>query len=179
MSIPNLSDAALLSHATPQVFARGQEYAASGAVTQIVQRGNRLSAAVEGSEYEPYRVELTTEAGTVVSAACSCPYDFGGWCKHIVAVLLACRAAPEQVEQRPPLDEQLRPLSRDQLHSLLLTLAERRPAIIEPLEHELLRMQTSAEAEQAAPPAPPDDARPSIRAPTSGRPNASLGRLSI
>jgi hypothetical protein len=27
MTIPNLSDAALLSHATPQVFARGQEYA--------------------------------------------------------------------------------------------------------------------------------------------------------
>lgn len=91
----------------------------------------------------------------MVSAACSCPYDFGGWCKHIVAVLLACRAAPDQVEQRPPLDELLRPLSRDQLHTLLLTLAERMPTIIEPLEHELLRMQTSAEAEQAAPPAPP------------------------
>jgi uncharacterized Zn finger protein len=155
MTIPNLSDAALLSHATPQVFERGQEYATSGAVTQIVQRGNRLSATVEGSEYEPYRVELTTEAGTVVSATCSCPYDFGGWCKHIVAVLLACRAAPEQVEQRPPLDELLRPLSRDQLHSLLLALAERMPAIIEPLEHELLRMQTSAEATQTAPPVPP------------------------
>jgi uncharacterized Zn finger protein len=155
MTIPNLSDAALLSHVTPQVFARGQEDATSGAVAQIVQRGNRLSAAVEGSEYEPYRVELTTEAGTVVSAACSCPYDFGGWCKHIVAVLLACRAAPEQVEQRPPLDELLRPLSRDQLHSLLLTLAERMPAIIEPLEHELLRIQTSADATQTAPPAPP------------------------
>jgi uncharacterized Zn finger protein len=155
MTIPNLSDEALLSHATPQVFARGQEYATSGAVAQIVQRGNRLSAAVEGSEYEPYRVELTTEAGTVVSAACSCPYDFGGWCKHIVAVLLACRAAPEQVEQRPPLDELLRPLSRDQLHRLLLTLVERLPTIIDPLEYELLHMQTSADAEQAAPPAPP------------------------
>jgi hypothetical protein len=46
------------------------------------------------------------------------------------------------------------------MRTLLLALAERRPAIIEPLEHELLRMQTAAEATQTTPPAPPRQRTP-------------------
>lgn len=153
MTIPRLSDATLLSYVTLEVFARGKDYAISGAVTQMVQRGNRLSAAVEGSEYEPYRIEITFDADSVISADCSCPYEWGGWCKHIVAVLLSCRSMPYEIEQRPPLEELLHPLSRDQLHDLLLALAQRMPAVLEPLEHELQRQQTAAQATQATPPA--------------------------
>ncbi|MFP4439612.1 MAG: SWIM zinc finger domain-containing protein [Chloroflexaceae bacterium] len=161
MHIPKLSDAALLSHTTPEIVARGQSYAESGAVEAIIQRGNLLIATVAGSQYEPYRVEVAVDSSGIIGATCTCPYDWGGWCKHIVAVLLTCRATPEVIEQRPPLAELLNPLSRDQLQELLLTLARRMPAVLESLEHELLLLQaTSAEAQAA--PAAPDQRRTAV-----------------
>jgi len=154
MPIPNLSDAALLSHTAPEIFARGQSYAESGAVEAIIQRGNLLIAGVEGSQYEPYRVEVAIDGGGIAGATCTCPYDWGGWCKHIVAVLLTCRATPEVVQQRPSPAELLNPLSRDQLQELLLMLARRMPAVLELLEHELLQQQATSGEAQAAPAAP-------------------------
>ena len=40
----------------------------------------------QGSEIEPYRIQVFQNIKTVVST-CSCPYDFGGLCKHQVAAL--------------------------------------------------------------------------------------------
>ncbi len=57
MHIPKLSDAALLSHTTPEIVARGQSYAESGAVEAIIPRGNLLIAGVAGSRYKPNRAE--------------------------------------------------------------------------------------------------------------------------
>ena len=48
-----------------------------------------------------------------VDANCSCPYDWGGYCKHIVAVLLAYLHEPEKVTERPSVDELLADLGRD------------------------------------------------------------------
>ena len=50
-------------------------------------RGDQLFATVQGSEWDPYRV-IVTLAGDDFTAACTCPYDWGGYCKHVVAVLL-------------------------------------------------------------------------------------------
>jgi uncharacterized Zn finger protein len=155
MRIAELSDAALLSYTDPEVLARGQNYARSGAVTQIVQRESLLSAKVEGSEYEPYQVEIQFDSGGGARATCTCPYDWGGWCKHIVAVLLTCRAAPGQVEERPSLEALLRPLDRDQLHELLLALAQHIPSVTERIEHELLTRQAPAETAQTTRSTPP------------------------
>ena len=47
--------------------------------------GRTLTADVRGSQL--YQVEIDVEP-TGISASCSCPYDWGGFCKHIGAVLL-------------------------------------------------------------------------------------------
>jgi len=38
---------------------------------------------------KPYQVRITFDQKGIIDAECSCPYDWGGFCKHIVAVLLA------------------------------------------------------------------------------------------
>jgi uncharacterized Zn finger protein len=123
MTLPSLSEAAIRWQATPESFSRGESYYRGGAVVSLVQRGNVLQAEVEGSQYEPYRVRVTFDEGGVTSVTCDCPYDWGGWCKHIVATLLTCLHAPDLIEERPTLDELLADLDREQLRDLLLRLA--------------------------------------------------------
>ncbi|MFO7640607.1 MAG: SWIM zinc finger family protein, partial [Candidatus Competibacteraceae bacterium] len=90
MSIPHLNETTLRRQATAKSFERGEDYYQCGAVGRPQRRGNTLQAEVEGSEVEPYVVCLTFDDSGVTDADCSCPYDYGGWCKHIVATALAC-----------------------------------------------------------------------------------------
>jgi hypothetical protein len=62
-----------------------------GRVRNAARQGNTLTADVQGSRL--YRVEIDV-APSGISAHCSCPYDWGGYCKHVGAVLLAWIAAP-------------------------------------------------------------------------------------
>ncbi len=125
------------SLATAQSFARGENYYHDGAVSDLTLRGNQITARVAGSDYEPYRVNVTLDAdGRIAAAACTCPYDWGGYCKHIVAVLLAALHGSD-IEIRPGMDALLATLDADQLRSLLLTLAEMHPDLIEEIEDEV------------------------------------------
>ncbi|NWF79795.1 MAG: SWIM zinc finger domain-containing protein [Chloroflexi bacterium] len=133
--LPPLSEAQIRQHASAESFARGADYERRGAVGQLVLRGDLLQTEVEGSEYEPYRVTVSLDAGGVRAASCSCPYDWGGWCKHIVATLLAyIHAAPGAVVVRPPLAELLAGLDRGQLEGLLLRLAAHDAELIERID---------------------------------------------
>lgn len=82
--------------ATPSSFARGEDYYYSHAVRQLVYNGHTFTARVLGSY--AYHVEI---GGTKASPhfQCSCPYDYGGICKHIVAVGLAI--LHEEFETKP------------------------------------------------------------------------------
>lgn len=133
--LPPLSEAQIRQHASAESFARGADYERRGAVGPLVLRGDLLQAEVEGSEYEPYRVTVSFDRAGVRAASCTCPYDWGGWCKHIVATLLAyIHAAPGQVAVRPPLAELLAGLDRGQLEGLLLRLAAQDAELIERIE---------------------------------------------
>ncbi|MEJ2149973.1 MAG: SWIM zinc finger family protein, partial [Chloroflexota bacterium] len=62
-----------------------------GRVRNAARQGNTLNAEVQGSRL--YQVEVDV-APSGISARCSCPYDWGGYCKHVGAVLLKWIAAP-------------------------------------------------------------------------------------
>src|SRR5262245_51288919 len=132
--IPGLSEATIRSHTAPDSFSRGQSYFESGAVADLALRGNTLQGQVEGSQYTPYRINITFDQGGVTSARCTCPYDHGGWCKHIVAVLLTCLYEGEDIETRPALAELLADLDRAQLQALLVGLAEHNHEIADTIE---------------------------------------------
>lgn len=133
-----LTEAQIRQEASAESFARGAEYFRRGAVGTLILRGDQLHAEVEGSEYEPYRVTVSFDPAGARAASCTCPYDWGGWCKHIVATLLAFAAQPNNVERRPPLAELLAGLDREQLVAVLLRLAEDEAALVDAIEAQLI-----------------------------------------
>lgn len=110
--------------ATPESFARGRSYFDDGAVSDLIRRGDRLTAEVEGSEFEPYQVSVRLHDGGVAEARCTCPYDWGGYCKHIVAVLLKFADEATRIIERKPIGDLLRGLDQAQLIKLLEKRAE-------------------------------------------------------
>jgi len=124
-------------HASPESFDRGNSYYQQGAVMAMVKRGDALRAEVAGTDFAPYKVSVSFDGAGVTSATCDCPYDWGGWCKHIVAVLLTCVREPETVRELPALEEVLSGLDREQLQNLLLKLAELDPSLADAIEGEV------------------------------------------
>lgn len=118
MGKPLITEKAVRALANAKSFARGQEYFREGAVSEVIRRGNRVTAEVEGGEL--YEVTVVLDDGEVDEAHCTCPYDWGGYCKHIVAVLLKLALGPDDVAERPSSAELIRDLDRDDLANLLL-----------------------------------------------------------
>ena len=87
-TIPNLAEADIRPLATDQSWSRGEDYFYSNSVENIVWRDGLLTAEVEGSEYKPYIVQARFDQDKIHSTHCTCPYDWGGDCKHIIATLL-------------------------------------------------------------------------------------------
>jgi len=151
MTVPSLGEAAIRRQASAESFVRGEKYYRAGRVVSLVQRGGVLQAQVEGSQYAPYRVRITFDRGGVTGALCDCPYDWGGWCKHIVATLLACLREPDRVEERPTLDQLLAGLDREQLRDLLLHLAAHDATVVDEIESQIaLRQAIPDEGEAGA-----------------------------
>lgn len=72
----------------PTILERGLEYYEQGRVIDLrpIDKGGIL-AIVHGQE--DHEVELKLKNQVLVSATCSCPYEHGDICKHIVAVIFA------------------------------------------------------------------------------------------
>jgi uncharacterized Zn finger protein len=82
--MPKFTEIDIRAGATGQSYERGASYFRGGAVSDLMRRGNMLSAEVEGSSHTDYQVVVTlTEAGTIADATCTCPYEWGGYCKHM------------------------------------------------------------------------------------------------
>jgi Uncharacterized conserved protein len=79
---------------TEQSFERGVGYFKAGWVKVVDASPSRVKAVVSGTD--DYRVE--TNLDDQISATCTCPYDWGGYCKHIVATMLAVVHDDEKVE---------------------------------------------------------------------------------
>ena len=180
-----ITEATIRDLATAQSFERGQDYFYSGAVYEVQKRGDMLIAEVEGSQYEPYQVAIELADDEIISTDCTCPYDWGGACKHVVAVLLTYVRQSERVVERPAVEELLAGLGEAQLREILTTLLASEPHLVEQVEIQLGRQaatqvaptETAAATDDVIPlpppaPAPIDptpfrrQARQILRAPT-------------
>lgn len=149
--IPKLSEATIRHHTTAQSFERGQGYYRAGSVNSLIQRGSRLLARVEGSEANPYQVDVHFDKGGITRAICTCPYDYEGWCKHIVAALLTCLHQPDRIEQRPELATLLASLTREQLQTIVQNLANEQPEWMDAVEIQIaLLTQSKTQKSQKA-----------------------------
>ncbi|MEB3250306.1 MAG: SWIM zinc finger family protein [Merismopediaceae bacterium] len=124
----------LRKEATESSWTRGEDYYQGGAVRQLIQRGQSLEALVNGSDYEPYFVQIALGDKSVEEADCNCPYDYGGWCKHIVATLLTYLDHNEDLEQRLPLTDLLAQLDAKQLKEVLAHLVQEKPQLTTTIE---------------------------------------------
>lgn len=75
---------------------------------------------------------------------CDCPYDWGGWCKHLVAVALAYLAEPQSVTQKTELSTLLHNASKSQLETALQEITRKHPETLTTLE---LHLSLSAASE--------------------------------
>lgn len=116
----------------PQIFHRGEDYHASGAIYRLSVSKKGIKAEVHGN-YGDYTVEVE-DAPEGLEAECNCPYD-GYVCKHIVAVLL--RYLEGEYEEVEPMDSEvpealeqaLKEMSHQELLDLMLKLADERPDV--------------------------------------------------
>ncbi len=122
MTTIKLTDAIIRAGANEKSFARGQELYRNGAISGAAIRGAVLTGDCEGSQSPFYKVHAELDAGGVRAASCNCEYDFGGYCKHIVALLLTYAREPEQFVVREDMAKRLAELSREQLLALLTEL---------------------------------------------------------
>ncbi len=134
MNIVNLSETDLRYHTTDKSFKRGEDYYRRGAVTDLCQRGNCLCGQVEGTEAEPYQITIQFDAGGVTEATCTCPYDYEGWCKHIVAVALTSIRKPATIQQRLGLNELLDRLNHIQTQTLVQELVAKEPELLNQID---------------------------------------------
>jgi uncharacterized Zn finger protein len=147
--LPRLTEAHVRELASEKSFERGRTYYRDGAVLEPVRQVLELRAQCEGSDYEPYQVGATLTRSGVAGTSCTCPYDYGGICKHIVALLLTYVHTPQAFRSVPPLATLLAGRSREELIALIGELIKREPELLSLVE-------LSVETEQSSQAKPSD-----------------------
>ena len=125
--MPSLTEDKIRALASSQSFERSVDYYHSGAVFDIRRVGDVLRGQCLGSSYTPYRVSVQLGPGGVAATHCTCPYDWGGICKHIVALLLTWVHNPDEFQPLAPLDERLAGKSKEELIALIQEMLKREP----------------------------------------------------
>lgn len=132
--LPRLTEAHVRKLASEQSFARGVDYFHEGAILEPVSQGMELRAECAGSEYEPYQISVTLDAKGIAQTSCTCPYDWGGICKHLVALLLTYVHQPQTFHALPPLDKMLVDKSRDELIVIIQDMLKHKPELMSVVE---------------------------------------------
>jgi uncharacterized Zn finger protein len=123
-------------------FSRGRTYFRGKRIFEAIRRENTLRARCRGSSGGPYRVEATLatsdrpKAHNPVSYFCNCPR--GGFCKHVVALLLTWVDDPTTFEVRPPIAEYLAGKSKDELIALIELMVRDHPNLEKLLDQPVL-----------------------------------------
>ncbi len=131
-NLPRLTEDDVRQMTDGRSFERGESYYEAGAIIEPVRQGMELRAECQGSQYEPYQVNVTLNQKGIASYDCSCPR--GGFCKHIVALMLTYIHEPEAFRTLPPLEEMLAPRSKEELIALVAEMVKREPGLMSLVE---------------------------------------------
>ena len=100
-----------------KILSRGKSYFNKGNVTDLDRVDDQWTATVHGS-YE-YNVQINTTCQGI-ETFCDCPYDWGMYCKHEVAVMFAIREDLQSGGQRT----QVKSKERQSIHKILDALTQ-------------------------------------------------------
>ena len=111
----NVDRETIRSRSTDAVFERGENYRDEGRIQRLDRFDDLVTAAVSGSNLYDVTVEF---GGRSIDTRCTCPYEGGGDCKHVVAVLLDIAANPPQ-DQSEDIETVLDDVSADDLREFV------------------------------------------------------------
>src|SRR5436309_148344 len=146
-----LSEADIQAHSDDASFRKGYDAYLQDAIVEPTLSESVLRAFCRGSSGSMYRVEATLlpagdkSARKLASTGCSCPR--GGFCEHLVALLLTWVHQPERFVVRSRLMGRLDEKSREELLALLEQLVQRQPDI-EPMIELLVELPLATPAQE-------------------------------
>ena len=134
MALPKITESVIRAGAGPESFHRGEEYYRDGAISNTAIQGALLSGECAGTYAPYYRVQVELDEAGIAEASCTCPYEFGGYCKHIVALLLAYLHHPKSFAARKAPAELLSDLDHNDLVVILTKLMQEQPELYDRIE---------------------------------------------
>ena len=130
MQYPNITEDQIKDRCTKNVFSRGEGYFYNEAIENAIFHDSTLSATCQGSEDTPYRVSVELTPTGIADAACSCPYDWGGDCKHIVALLLTYIHEIDEIRSVEPILTAIAEKPKTTLLGIISELLKREPTLL-------------------------------------------------
>lgn len=131
-SPPALNKSQVKALAAGQSFERGQRYYRKGAIFNPVLQGLTLWADCEGSM--TYQPRVTLSAQGIEDNSCTCPYNWGGLCKHQVALLLTYIHDRDRIRVIQPVKTLLAKRSREDLLRMIEQMVQRYPDLLDMVE---------------------------------------------
>ena len=131
-----ISENTLKSLSTPTSFTRGYNLYQDDAIFETSRQGDLLRGKCRGNSAPFYDVSVRLDEGGIQEAFCSCPYTFGGLCKHIIALMLTFIHSPEEFEEQKSTKELLEPLEKDEIINLISKMVNRYPELYPWLQNE-------------------------------------------
>ena len=118
-ALENLTEIKVKKMASDKVFSRGYDYFVKGNVREIIKTEKDVRAKVLGRGGTLYSVHIKGK-GKRLESNCTCP--FGGFCKHIVAVLLSLIKKSGDITQisTKEVEDNLLSKSKDELVGIIL-----------------------------------------------------------
>jgi len=127
-TLPTLTEAGISARCTEASFDRGWGYYTGGAVLQRTRLEDGIETRVAGTY--TYQVTVRETPGGLW-AFCTCPYDWGGDCKHIVATLLAWLHEPESFRAPADFRAALAARDKEELVAILADVCELYPHLVD------------------------------------------------
>src|SRR6266571_2042996 len=150
-----LTEADIRAYTDEASYHKGYSYYLNHAIVGPTLNEVVLKAFCQGSSSSPYRIEMTLiptsekSSNKLAAGSCSCPR--GGFCKHLVALLLTWLYQPERFVVRSGLMGRLSEKSHEELVALLEQLVQRQPDI-EPLVELLIELPLVTTTQQKSRP---------------------------
>lgn len=123
----SLDENVLKSLCTSAVYQRGELLFHSDAVFNTFRDKEVLKGNCLGKSEAYYEIEVELEEGQIVDSFCSCPYDWDGYCKHLIALLLAYIHEPMLFIEVDYIKNQLLDMDREVLVNFLLESVQTLP----------------------------------------------------
>ena len=102
MPLPEITEETIRNLSNDSSYWKGMGYYENGNLKRLWTEGDKYIAHVQG--YELYTVKIWQEKEEI-KTSCTCPYDFGGICKHVVTTMIAINKGKGIERQETELNE--------------------------------------------------------------------------